>query len=221
MKNVLIAILILVVSQTIAQNEIETTVLKGDQLINYAADNFPSEEAQHIYVLVETGNAGVSPESRFYLEKGIQLLLNRLEDDDQIAIGVYGENQGTVLPYTSVKLKEMILQKIERLYQGIFIETPTDGIDVAYTLAQQNYNDEGKNTVVMLRGTDRNTASMATSASTMTTTSLSNRGVQLPITHPEKTSSDQIKTVNHSKVGGAIVLTALTILPELIGIIKN
>lgn len=222
MKNVITTVLLLLGIAVNCQNEIVTVALKGDQLITYAAENFPSEESQQLYILVETGSGGIDLESRFYVEKGLLLLLKRLNEDDQIALGVYGKTQGIILPYTSISSKNVILEKIESLFNGTFDTTEIDGIDLAYETAGKAKIDEAISTVIMLRGTSKNgTQEIDIQKNAYGKNDVNSTNKSDVATTEQKTQREQAKATNHSKLGGAIALTALTILPDLIEIIKD
>lgn len=222
MKNIITTALLFISISVNCQNEIVTVALKGDQLITYAAENFPSEKRQQLYIIVETGSGGIDLESRFYVEKGILLLLKRLNEEDQIALGVYGKAQGIILPYTAISSKEVILEKIESLFNGTFKTTKIDGIDLAYEAAVKAKIDEAISTVIMLRGTSKNGRQEITlqkNAYGKTNTTSTTKS-EFTATEQEA-QREQAKATNHSKLGGAIALTALTILPDLIEIIKD
>lgn len=222
MKNVITTVLLLIGISVNCQNEIVTVAIKGDQLITYAAENFPSEESQQLYILVETGSGGIDLESRFYVEKGLLLLLKRLNEDDQIALGVYGKAQGTILPYTSISSKNVILEKIESLFNGTFDTTEIDGIDLAYETAGKAKIEEAISTVIMLRGTSKNgTQEIDIQKNAYGKNDVNSTNKSDVATTEQKTQREQAKATNHSKLGGAIALTALTILPDLIEIIKD
>ena len=229
MKVLAIAMTIslLMIFPLIAQEETEitTTVLKAENLITYAADNYPQQNAQQIYLLVETGVSGISQESKFFVEKGVELLLKRLKTGDEIAIGTYGSTNGILIPYTDVTKEELITQQVQALLKSTFNSQNGDGMDIAYNLAESNQTATKESTVLMLRDTGLSTVSAPPSAtnSFVATENLSGIDtINTPATRKElRAQRKQAKAAEQTTIGGAIALTALTILPEILDIIKD
>lgn len=218
-----------------AQTEkIETNLVNAVDLITYAADYETDGEAQKVYLLVETSATGVAEESRFYIEQAVQLLFKRLEERDKIAIGTYGVVSGVVLPYTQVIDEKAINNGITALLSGGFTPVSRDGIAIAYELASQEADLESTHRIIMVKG------SAEYQETAVSSTSL-NAYVSIPATTPEskggtavitpKTKAEerqeqreqrkQAKAAQHKNLGGAIALTALTILPEILEVIKD
>lgn len=187
--------------------EVETTMLTIEALITHAADRFPAEEPQQLYILVETREEGISSDSRFFIEHGMRLLLKRLTATDRIAVGTYGADNQTILDFTAVSNEEDILDAMTQLYFMDTMDDESDGIDVAYQYAIENYEVDSENRVLILR--DNSTASSR---------KIANRKK----VRQEGTTSKEAATITpKTKLGGAIALTALSILPEILDIIKN
>ena len=210
MKNLFnLCVMVLLTVQVSAQpdQEITTTMITIQDLITHAADNYPSEEKQKLFLLVEVDEKGMDTDARFYLEQGLSLLVKRLKPEDNIAIGTYGDTNGILLPYTQVKNGDQITAVIQSLAVAINNNTTTDGIDQAFQMAKAKYEPDASNTVIMMRN-DR-------IASAVTENAKSN----LRDTSKNKTKVREVS--NNSKLGGAIALTALSLLPEILDVIKN
>lgn len=187
--------------------EIGTTMLTLETLITHAADKFPTDKAQKMYVLVETDAEGVSTDARFFLEQGVRLLLKRLQPTDQIAIGTYGSDNQTILDFTEVSNTKTIFSGMKQLYAVEIIDNDGDGIDLAYQYARENYEVDFVNKVIMLRNDSTSShRSIAKSRSSKKSA---------------KSPKEQITASTKTKLGGAIALTALSILPEILDVIKN
>lgn len=236
MKNVWTMVLFVIGLQMTAQteNDIQTTVLKAEHLITFAADNFPSEEPQQVYLLIETGKAGIATDDRFYIEQGLKLLLKRLDQEDKIAIGTYGAVNAAVLPFTEVSDKIIIDSGIANLFKGNFKQEPKDGIAMAYDLTEQNYNEEMTSNVLMLRGTGQKIVAEKSTelVSAYQQVSLSQKDPVAVATKKgavsekeekkeERAQRKQARAAEHKSLGGAIALTALTLLPEILDVIKD
>lgn len=187
--------------------EVETTMLTIEALITHAADRFPAEEPQQLYILVETREEGISTDARFFIEHGMGLLLKRLAPSDRIAMGTYGADNQTILNFTEVSNTEDILHSMTQLYFMDTMNDESDGIDLAYQYAIENFEDDAENRVLILR--DNSTAS-------------SRKIAKRKKVKQEGSASKATATITpKTKLGGAIALTALSILPEILDIIKN
>lgn len=218
-----------------AQTErVETNIVKVLDFITYAADYETTGEAQKIYLLVETSASGVSKESRFYIEQATQLLIRRLEEGDEIAIGTYGAVSGISLPYTQIADIEAVKGGITSLLQGAFTAVAKDGIAIAYELANEQADLETLHRIIMIKGSAQQ--QITTSSSAMRSAYLSKEIETLESNEKteaivemsklrkrqvQRSQRKQVKASQHNNLTGAIALTALTILPELLEIIKD
>ena len=193
-----------------SETEVLTTSIKIEDFITHIAskDNNASEE--RIYLAIETGEQGLTLEERFYLEQGIKLLSKRISENSLIAIGCYGSQDRLIIPYTPVSGLTDITTVLNTI-SSHSIKTQTDGIDLAFNMADSELKEGIKNTVIILR----NTPSKHNSENTISAT------IATPITPEFSDKKEKTATVNHTKLGGAIALTAITILPDVLQIIKN
>lgn len=208
MKTYMIFIVfVLTVVQVRAQEEVSTTVIKLKDLITHAADVYPNEEPQQIYLLVEVGASGIDTDNRFFLEQGVQLLLKRLQPEDKVAIGTYGASNATVLSYTEASNALQVMKELYTLYTIDKEDQEKDGIDMAYQFAKGYYVEGSENKVIMLRNDQVATNSIAA-------TSLKEK-------KKKKTREEHKEAGKSYKLGGAIAITALSILPEILEVIKD
>lgn len=213
-KDIIYTFLVFVIIQMYTQKslgqDIVTTSIKGSDLITYAADFSPNEEAQQIYLLIEIKTAIMDTDQRFFLKQGIALLLKRLNPKDKIAIGTYGFTNDLLLPYTEMSKTDVILKTIEKLYQNDSQDLRHDGIDIAYKYTEQHHNVNAINRVIMLRNTMQVTANVTANKS------------QMEFTSQKQAKEHKTQQTNGNyKLGGAIAITALSILPEVLEIIKD
>ena len=233
MKNIFTLALMLIALQLKAQNEseIQSTVIKAEHLITYAAENFPSENPQQLYVLVETGESGISIENKFYIEQGLRLLIKRLDDGDKVAIGTYGAISANILPFTEVSKIVVLQESIDSLFTGNFVESNASGIAIAYDMIEAHHDDEQASSVIMIRGAgikNREEARALTASNTPqkdqnSIASLYKEAQVSPRDQRklEREQRKQSRAADHKNLGGAIALTALTMLPEILDIIKD
>jgi len=210
MKRYMIFTLLLLIGiQIRAQEEVSTTVIKLKDLITHAADSYPSEEPQQIYLLIETGTSGVSENHRFYLEQGVQLLFKRLQPGDKIAIGTYGGSNKTIVSYTEASNVNHILEELKKIYTITSLDEDKDGIDMAYQYAKKYYVEGSENKVIMMRNDQINQKSIVSNL------------------REDKKEENRKKREGHKeagksyKLGGAIAITALSILPEVLEVIRD
>ena len=210
MKTYIISIIfVLMTIQLTAQEDVSTTVIKLKDLITHAADSYPNEEPQQIYLLIETDASGVSSDHRFFLEQGVQLLLKRLQPEDKIAIGTYGGSNSTIVSYTEASNASHILTELQKIYTISDQDTGKDGIDVAYQFAKNYFVEASENKVIMMRNDQ-----------VIGNTIVAN-GKEEKENKYKKTREERKEAGQPYKLGGAIAITALSILPEVLEIIKD
>jgi len=203
MKPIITLILIVFVITTgIAQEKnIETKSVEIDNLISFIVQNYsPSNENndlefQNITFLIQVSEAELSIENQVVLKQAFKLLSNRLTEDDLISIIAYSGFNGIALEQTDPSDLKKILYTINNLKSSVK-EFQVDGITLAYNYANDNFEEEAINTVVMVRNPNASTIANA------------------------YVSSATVKTTSKKK-NGAVLITAISLLPELISVIKN
>lgn len=197
MKKLAIILLLLLVTQARSQEksfEIETKSVTIENLIEFIVNDFEfkTNVKSNITIVVETKNTSISRDKKFFLKQAIHLTSKRLNVTDKIAVISYNKNNGVVVKPTNVSSKETILNKIMRFkikgYDDLF------GIDLAYNLAKDNYVENGRNLVLIVRDGESFVVDI----------------------DEEKQNNGKGKAV---KAG--IVINAIGLLPELINAIKN
>ena len=89
------------------------------------------------------------------VKQAFRLLVNQLRDEDRVAIVVYAGAAGLVLPSTSGRDKQRILDAIEQLEAG-GSTAGGQGIALAYDVAKANYLSEGNNRIILATDGDFN-----------------------------------------------------------------
>jgi len=89
------------------------------------------------------------------VKESLRLLVNKLRPQDQVAIVVYAGAAGAVLKPTKVRHKGDILEAIERLHSG-GSTAGGEGIELAYALAEQNYDKRANNRIILATDGDFN-----------------------------------------------------------------
>jgi hypothetical protein len=202
MKSIITLILIaFVITTGIAQEKnIETKSVEIDNLIPFIIQNFPTQnevsdlELRNITFLIQVSETDLSIENQVVLKQAFKLLSNRLSEDDLISIVTYSGFNGIALKQTESSNLKKLLYTINNLKSSVK-EFHVDGIELAYNYTKENFKEEAINTVVMVR--NPNASTIVNTYSTPATV---------------KTSK---------KKNGAVLITALSLLPELISVIKN
>jgi len=89
------------------------------------------------------------------LKKAMRLLVEKLNENDSVAIVVYAGASGLVLPSTSCDNKEAVLEALDRLQSG-GSTNGGEGIQLAYDIAVQNFIEGGVNRVILATDGDFN-----------------------------------------------------------------
>ncbi len=117
-------------------------------------DNQQREPANLVFLLDVSGS--MQPANKLPLVKAaMRMLVQNLTDRDRVAIAVYAQASGLVLDSTSCEVSEPILDALERLQAG-GSTNGGQGIQLAYNVAQQNFQPDGVNRVILCTDGDFN-----------------------------------------------------------------
>jgi hypothetical protein len=185
---------------SIAQEmNIETKSVALDNLITFIVENYSvksedtESDQQNISFLIQVPETNLSIEDNVILKQAFKLLSNRLTEGDLISIITYSGFNGVALKQVKSNNIEKILHTINNFKSSIK-EFHQDGIELAYKYAKENFDEEAINSVVMVRNPNILSESENTSL--------------LPV-KPQK------------KKNNAVLITAISLLPELLATIKN
>ena len=109
----------------------------------------------NLVFLIDTSGSMRSPNKLPLLINSFKLLLNTLDEDDTVSIVTYASSTGTVLEPTRVKNKAEILAALNNLRAG-GSTAGAAGLELAYQNAQENFDDEGVNRVILATDGDFN-----------------------------------------------------------------
>ena len=111
--------------------------------------------ASNLVFLLDVSGS-MEPRERLPLVKqAMRLLVEKLTENDRVAIVVYAGGSGLVLPSTNGAHKEQILQALENLQAG-GSTNGAQGIQLAYEIAAQNFIKGGVNRVILATDGDFN-----------------------------------------------------------------
>ncbi len=123
--------------------------LKGREM---AQDKRPPS---NLVFLIDVSGSMEPPERLPLIKESLRLLVERLTDNDRVAIVVYAGNSGLVLPSTNGTHKDTILQALDRLEAG-GSTNGASGIKLAYKVAQDSFLKGGTNRVILATDGDFN-----------------------------------------------------------------
>ena len=124
----------------------------GLQGKDIAYDELP---ASNLVFLIDVSGSMAAPNKLPLLKSGFKLLIEKLRPEDQVAIVVYAGAAGEVLPSTSAKEKEKIMEAFDNLSAGGSTAGGA-GIKLAYDIARKNFVKNGNNRVILATDGDFN-----------------------------------------------------------------
>ncbi|MGV6832173.1 MAG: hypothetical protein ACWA5P_11510 [bacterium] len=181
-----------------AQNkEIKTQSVEINNFISYVVANYQTNDSvdKQLTFLIQTADDNVRGENLIMLQQGFKLLFERLSPNSNISLVTYEKYGGLALAPTTPNEDKLILHTLTDL-KGNISEFFNDGIALGYQHAEQHFNENAENTVVMIR--------------------IANKAAN-EVVDVEK-ADKKAKKKEKTKV---LLATAIALLPELIDVIKN
>ncbi len=132
-----------------AGNKLIHIGIKGYQL---PANDVPRS---NLVFLLDVSGSMNSPDRLPLVQQAMELLLDQLQPEDTIAVVVYAGAAGTVLEPTPVKEKERIRKAIRSLTAG-GSTAGAQGIQLAYELAEANFDPKAVNRIFLATDGDFN-----------------------------------------------------------------
>ncbi|MBQ0769273.1 MAG: von Willebrand factor type A domain-containing protein, partial [Bizionia sp.] len=119
--------------------------------------------ASNLTFLIDVSGSMNSANKLPLLKSAFSLLVNQLREKDNVAIVVYAGAAGVVLEPTSGKYKDKILKALNDLSAG-GSTAGGQGIELAYKLAAENFQENGNNRVILATDGDFNVGASSNSA---------------------------------------------------------
>jgi len=201
MKNVLqlVFVLLLTMQLQAQENNVVTESVTIENVIPFMVENYAGTSDEHnITLLIETTKRNFTSEEAILLKQAVKYLSEQLSEDDTISIIAYNALNGIVLEQTSAKNIKKLLHVINDFSSNLESKS-NDGITLAYNYAEEFYEEDMENTVVMIRNPN---------------------GSRVVTSKDISTNALDAKAEKKQK-NGMILLTAIAVLPELIAIIKD
>jgi len=114
-----------------------------------------SRPRANLVFLIDTSGSMNAPNRLPLVKQSLAMLLTQLQPNDRVAIVTYAGHAGTALEPTPASEKGKILGAIERLAAG-GSTAGAEGIRQAYALAEQNFDANGVNRVILASDGDFN-----------------------------------------------------------------
>jgi len=123
-------------------------------------ENLP---ASNLVFLLDVSGSMFAQNKLPLLKSGLKMLVNRLRDEDKVSIVVYAGAAGCVLPPTSGKEKNKIVEALQNLQAGGSTAGGA-GIELAYKIAKENFMKEGNNRIILATDGDFNVGASSNEA---------------------------------------------------------
>lgn len=195
--TIVFALLITVASHS-QEKTIETESVTLDNLIMFIVEHYniqdDSTETKNITFLIETYGDDFNLEDKVILKQAFKLLAKSVTEDDLISIVMYSTINGIALSQAEATDIKKLLYVIEHPKSSVKT-LEDDGIELAYEFTKENFVEDSENSVVMIR---------------------------IPNRESEVANSETNNKKNNTrKKSNVLVLTAITLLPEIIAVIKD
>lgn len=123
--------------------------------LNAYQEKFSVRPAANLVFLIDVSGSMQANDKLPLLKKSLRLLVDQMGPQDTIALAVYAGAAGVVLDATTAKQKAKILTAIDQLHAG-GSTNGSAGIQLAYQLALQSYQESGINRVIIASDGDMN-----------------------------------------------------------------
>jgi Ca-activated chloride channel family protein len=156
------------------QNKIMLVGLQGKILSK--KEKLPS----NIVFLIDSSGSMNSPEKMGLLKKSYKMLIEKLDKDDHVSIVAYAGSAGVILEPTSGNKKDKIIAALDRIESG-GSTAGGEGIELAYKVAEKNFNKKGNNRIIIATDGDFNVGASSDAEMVRLIESKRNKGIFISV----------------------------------------
>ena len=131
---------------------------EGKKLMHIGIKGFDVQDEKprsNLVFLLDTSGSMNSPDKLPLVKNSLKMMLDNMNENDTISIVVYAGSAGTVLEPTKASEKGKIIAALDRLSAG-GSTAGAAGINLAYQLAEESFDDEAVNRVILATDGDFN-----------------------------------------------------------------
>lgn len=131
---------------------------EGKELVHIGIKGYEITDIRpksNLVFLLDTSGSMNSPDKLPLVVNSLKMMLDTLNPDDTISIVAYAGSAGAVLEPTKVSEKSKIINALDNLRSGGSTAGGA-GINLAYDLAQQSFDDEAVNRIILATDGDFN-----------------------------------------------------------------
>ncbi|WP_460219081.1 hypothetical protein [Psychroserpens sp. MEBiC05023] len=205
MKNQVLALLLVLTTFVSAGQEqhIETKSVSIQNIITFIVDHIDAKSedlddaSKNLIFLLQTPVSDLNLEDKIILKQAFKVISERLSEEDYISIITYSGFNGIALEKTPATDLKKIIHSLDDLKSSI-TTFHNDGIDLAYSYAATNYEEDADNIIIMIRNPSA---------------SISKTPTAVPV--------ETLQDVKSNTKNNAVLLTAISLLPQIISVIKD
>jgi len=142
--------------------------------------DYESLKPSNLVFLIDVSGSMSAQNKLPLLKSSMKMLVNELRPTDRVSIVVYAGAAGLVLPSTQARERETIFNALDRLQAGGSTAGGA-GIQLAYSVAEENFMKEGNNRVILATDGDFNVGTSSTSELVRTIEEKRKTGIYLTI----------------------------------------
>lgn len=156
-KNLLVFVFLITSFIQAQEKNIKTQSVDIDNLISYVVENYKSKKScevtpKNIVLLIQFNN-DFSEEKKIILKQSLKLMSSRLSENDKISILTYSGIIGVVMKQNNAtKIKKILKSVID--FNESTKEMHKDGIDFAYKYANDHFDEDAINSIIMVRNSN-------------------------------------------------------------------
>ena len=137
---------------------IDSPWAEGKKLMHIGIKGFDIEDTKpksNLVFLLDVSGSMNAPDKLPLLVNSIKMLIDNLNEDDTVSVVVYAGAAGAVLEPTSASEKSKIYAALDKLKAG-GSTAGAAGINLAYQLAEENFDEDAVNRVILATDGDFN-----------------------------------------------------------------